>query len=185
MQKRVLVFLLVVPTLAFAQSQDTHERENVIKMFGALIPRFDVKAGDGLGSDMDCVFTRKWAQSYHRDADGEQTEAFLPRQLLTPEQAIDPSGLHKEMFCDYHDRDAQALKLALDQDKDVTVASIGFSYPDFGPDFHTAIVYYSRWSQIFTARKRRYLPVGSNGMIKFAKHDGVWSFETVNLGTMN
>ena len=180
-----MVLLMVVPTLAFAQSQDTHERDEVIKMFDALIPRFDVKAGDGLGSMMDCVFKRKWEQSYHRDADGEPTEPFEPRQLLTLEQALDPSGLHKAMFCDYPNRDAQAQKLALGQNKDITVASVGFSYPDFGPDFHTAIVYYNRASQVFLASRRKDLPVGSNGMIKFAKHDGVWSFKTVHLGTSN
>ena len=185
MQKRILVLLMVVPALASAQSQDTSEREDVIKMFDTLIPRFDVKVGDGLGSNMDCVFTRKWEQSYHRDADGEPTEAFQPRQLMTLEQAIDPLGRHKEMFCDYPERDAQAQKSASDQNKDVAVANIGFSYPDFGPDFHTGIVYYNRWSQILTTNKRKYLPVGSNGMIKFVKHNGVWSFETVHLGTMN
>ena len=185
MRKRVTVLLMVVPTLTFAQSQDTYERDEVIKTFDTPIPKFNVKAGDGLGSMMDCVFKRKWEQSYHRDADGEVTEAFEPRQLQTPEQALDPSGMHKAMFWDYPDRDAQAQKLALNQNKNFTVASVGFSYPDFEPDLHTAIVFYDRTSQVFLASGRKDLPVGSNGMIKFAKHDGAWSFETVHLGTSN
>lgn len=185
MRKIALISLLVVPTMAFAQPQKSDERQNVIMMFDTLLPVFDVKAGDGLGSSIDCVFSRKWDQSYHRDASGEQTEAFQARELLTIEQALDPSGHNNNMFCDYRDRDAQAQKAASDQNKDVAVASIGFSYPDFGPDDNSASVYYQRWSQIFAPGKRKFLPVGSNGLIKFVRHNGVWSFETVNSGTMN
>ena len=185
MRKRIFACLMVLPTLVLAQPHDFDERKEVVAMFAVLLPKFDVKKGDGLGSNVDCVFSLKWDQSYHRDVDGEPTEAFQPRELLTIEQALDPLGQHKGMFCEYPERDDQAQKLAQDKNKSIAVASIGLSYPDFGPDLTTATVYYQRWSKLFLAGNKKDLPVGSNGVITFRKHGDSWSFELVHLGTMN
>ena len=185
MRKKTLVLLIVMPTVAFAQSREAQERQEVISLFGTLLPKFDVRKGDGIGSDLDCVFTRKWDQSFHRDTDGEPTDAFQPRELLTLQQALDPSGRRGEMFCDYSERDAHAQELARDRHMTVSVANVGFSYPDFSSDLRTATVYYQRWSQIFLEKGKRDLPVGSNGVITLKKHEGTWSFKSVTLGTMN
>ena len=185
MRKRFLAFLTAMPTLVFAQSHDTSEREQVIRMFDALIPKFEVRKGDGLGSDIECVFARKWDQSYRRDADGEPKESFAPRELLTIEQALDPLDRHAEMFCDQTELAVQAQKMAKDRNKNVAIASIGFSYPEFAPDLQAATVYYQRWSQLFVSNRRKLLPVAAMERLKFKKNDGIWSFEVVHLGTMN
>jgi hypothetical protein len=185
MRLQFLIFLAFVPALAQAQSRDARERLEVVKVFDLLTSKMDVTKGDGLGSDLDCVFTREWDESYRRNAKGEPTKEFRPRELLSIKEALDPLGRHAEMFCDHAERDDQAQRLAQSSNKNIAVANFGFSYPDFGPNFQTATVYYRRESKLFLANNRRDLPVGSNGIIVLRKRGGVWTYKLTVSGISN
>lgn len=143
-----------------------------------LTSKLDVTAGDGLGSDIDCIFSREWDESYHRNAKGEETTRFRPRELLSIQEALDPLGKHTEMFCDRIERNKQAQELAQSSGKNVVVADFGFSYPVFGRNFQTATVYYYRSNILFLANgKLNGPPASSWGIITLRKQEGVWTYK--------
>jgi hypothetical protein len=177
MRLRILFFLTLAPVLAQADSRDARERQEVVKIFDLLTSKMDVTAGDGLRSDLDCVFTREWDESWRKNAKGEETEQFHPRELLSIQQALDPHGQHAEMFCDHAQRDKQAQILAQSSSKHIVVADMGFSYPVFGRGFQTATLYYRRASTLFLPNNMRTPPAASNGTITLRKQEGVWTYK--------
>jgi len=181
MRLRILLVFMLAPVLAQAYSSDARERQEVVAIFDLLTSKMDVKAGDGLGSDLDCVFTREWDKSWRRNAKGEETKQFRPRELLSIQQALDPHGQHAEMFCDRAERDKQAEVLAQTSNKHIVVADMGFSYPVFGPDFQTATIYYQRASILFLPNKRL-PPDASTGTITLRKQKGVWTYKVSVTG---
>ncbi|WP_166141049.1 hypothetical protein [Methylosinus sp. RM1] len=187
MRLRILIFLTLAPVLAQADSRDARERQEVLKIFDLLTSKMDVTAGDGIGSDLDCVFSREWDESWHRNAKGVETKPFRPRELLSLQEALDPLGQHAEMFCDYAERVEQAQILAQSSGKNIAVANVGFSYPVFGRNFETATVYYQQRSDLFypDSNKKRGVPVGSNGIITARKRGGVWTYESSVTGISN
>jgi hypothetical protein len=155
---------------------------------GILLKRalMDVKKEDGLGSNIDCVFANSWDNSYRRNAAGEETEPFRPRELLSIQQALDPLRHHSNMFCNYLKRNAQAQKLAHESKRNVAVASVTFSYPYFDRDLNTATVFYTRRSDVYLPQQgKRWMPEGSNGVILFVRRNGVWSFTIRTMGIMD
>ena len=171
---RILIFLVLTPVLAQASSRDARERQEVVKIFDLLIPKMDVKSGDGIGSDIDCVFSRTWGLRWSGPTESEATRP--PHELLSIQQALDPKGEHSDMFCDRDERDKQAKILAQSNGKSIPVANFDFTYPIFGRNLQSATVRYYRESISF-APGHNYPPASSHGVISLRKQKGVWTFK--------
>lgn len=171
---RILIFLVLAPALAQAGSRDARERQAVVKIFDLLTSKMDVRSGDGIGSDLDCVFSRAWGVTSYDPAQGE---THHPHELLSLQQALDPHGEHSDMFCDRDERDKQAKILAQSNGKGrIAAANVDFSYPIFGRNFQTATVHYYRATVLLETR-HNYPPAASWGLILLRKQQGVWTFK--------
>jgi hypothetical protein len=174
---RFLIFLTLSPSLALADSRDARERQELVKIFDLLTSKMDVTAGDGIPSNVDCIFSREWDESSQPNVCGEVTKRSRLHELLSIREALDPRGQHSEMFCDRVERDKQAQILAQNSGTSIVVANFGFSYPIFGRDFQTATVYYQRASILFLPNNKRNPPAASSGTITLRKQRGVWTYK--------
>jgi hypothetical protein len=178
----LLIFLTLVPALAMAESREARERREVVTIFDLLTLNMDVTAGDGLGSDVECVFPQEWDVSWRRNSKGEETEQFRPRELLSIREALDPKGQHAERFCDRIERDKRAKIWAQASGKNIAVANLSFSYPVFGRDFDSATLYFERGSILLTPGPKRNAPDLSSGIITLRKRKGGWTYKVTVTG---
>ena len=177
---RILFLMTLAPVVAQAGPREAQERTEVVRIFDLLTSKL-VAPSDV--SDVACVFSNEWEESYRRNARGDETEAFRPRELLTLEQALDPGRQHVEMFCDRTHRDKEAQLLANARGEKIKLTSKGFSYPVFSGNAHSAIVYY--WSEtrlLFPAGNKRDPADSVFGKITLRLRSKVWTYEIAVLG---
>lgn len=179
MRLLILVLLALAPVIAHADPLIAREQQEVVKIFDLLTSKL------ALSPIVDCTFSREWDKITSNNGNGKEV-AFQPRELLSIQQALDPTGEHAEMFCnraERAERDKRAQLLAYDRNEVIEVESIGYSYPLFSHNFERAIVYSLIEGQLLrrSPKEKQYMAEGIYRQIVLRKQKGVWTYKISEL----
>ena len=177
----VAAVAIAAPAVAAGRSREAREKAEVRAIFAVLLAR--LQPGDGwTPRDLPCVFSTEWHDFVRTNGD-----IIRPAPSLSPAQALDPRGRHKEKFCDYPERKAKAKEIAKAlrgaHDRIVTAEMI-FSYPIFSRNFTRAVLQHTGGNAAYFADGRTDF-VSSWRYVYLTKRRGRWTARFETLGIAN